>query len=100
MLVRKTPGNTIHHLHQDSSCSPGWAGKSRYDLGIVQFPEVSRSIPSYSNGKARKGCVRFSKFWRATDGTHMGKGHPACEEPKHRRKIVSLPQSDKGNNEN
>src|ERR1700722_2890036 len=32
MLVRKTPGNTIHHLHQDSSGGPRWAGKSGYDL--------------------------------------------------------------------
>src|SRR5713101_7566703 len=32
MQVRKTPGNTIHHLHQNSSCSPGWPGKSGYDF--------------------------------------------------------------------
>lgn len=32
MPVRKTRGNTSHHLHQDSSCGPGWPGKSGYNL--------------------------------------------------------------------
>src|SRR6266446_6045553 len=32
MQVRKTPGDTIHHLHQNSSCSPRWTRKSRHDL--------------------------------------------------------------------
>src|SRR6202020_705683 len=36
MQVRKTSGNTIHHLHQNSSCSPGWPGTSGYDLWTGQ----------------------------------------------------------------
>src|SRR6266446_6275705 len=36
MQVRKTSGNTIHDLYQNSSCSTGWPGKSGYDLWTGQ----------------------------------------------------------------
>src|SRR5882724_13391523 len=36
MQVRKTSGNTIRHLYQNSSCSPGWTRKSRHDLWTGQ----------------------------------------------------------------